>query len=558
MRKDIQYILVLLALGGLLFGFKLGAYGLLDPDEPFYSLTAKEMLARHDPWTPFLFGQPQFEKPIGFYWVLYASYKLFGVTEFASRIGPCVAGILTVIITYLWGRVIFKRREIAWLSAVVLASSAEFIALSRVVLTDMWLCLFVTAALYCFSLGYENAGRRKTAWTLVFLFCALGFLTKGPLGVLLPFFGMASFLLANNETRLWKEMPWAAGLAIFLAVGCPWYAGMTARYGTGFLKHFFIHENLRRFFFAEHKSFDRLYFYPMAILMGFFPWSAFVPGAIVTAVRRIQRNDPAGRRTPLFLLLAFAVPFLFFVLAKSKLLSYLFPVFPVLSLIVGHWLYLAYRAVRLHGRPRMGGLALCVLFFGIFPPVLLASLAAYGRFNGIEFDREVLTIGSFFAVFFWAALFFIWKGKYKPALSFILAAVLSGAGLVFGRLLPKAEAAFSSRTAVGWYQKYAGARDDGFLLASKLFVRGVAFYADDRNVGVLAEDPRSVFYTNHPIRILSALSDFERLDPKEFPIYCFLRQKEVKFLRRIAGDRFTLTMIGQDAQRAMVRLDRAY
>src|SRR4051812_15880493 len=120
-RKDLPFLLLLLLLSGSLFTFKLGATGLLDPDEPFYSLTAKEMLQNHESMTPLLFGRPQFEKPILAYWVFYACFKLFGVNEFSARLGPCLAGILTVLVTYFWGKVLFGRRETAFISAAVLA-----------------------------------------------------------------------------------------------------------------------------------------------------------------------------------------------------------------------------------------------------------------------------------------------------------------------------------------------------------------------------------------------------------------------------------------------------
>ena len=154
LKKDFKNLLTLACLCVVIFGVGLGSFGLLDPDEPFYSLTAKEMLANHDLSTPSLFGQPQFEKPILFYWVLCLCFKIFGISEFASRLGPLVAGIATVVITYLWGVVLFRSRRIAFVSAIVLATAAEFVVVSRIVLTDVYLCLFITVALFSFSLCY--------------------------------------------------------------------------------------------------------------------------------------------------------------------------------------------------------------------------------------------------------------------------------------------------------------------------------------------------------------------------------------------------------------------
>ena len=181
-KKELGPILALLALSAVLFGFQLGKTGLLDPDEPFYSLTAREMLLKGDLSTPLLFGRPQFEKPIFFYWVLCACFRRLGIHEFSARLGPCLAGVATVLITYVWARALFRRIKPAFLSAAVLAASAQFIVMSRIVLTDIFLCLFVTLAFACFTLGYRNESRRIFYWNGIFAFCALGFLTKGPLG----------------------------------------------------------------------------------------------------------------------------------------------------------------------------------------------------------------------------------------------------------------------------------------------------------------------------------------------------------------------------------------
>ncbi|MCX8488234.1 MAG: hypothetical protein ORN22_03900, partial [Opitutales bacterium] len=60
--------IVLTALVLFLFWWRLGSLGLIDPDEPFYALTSREMVQSGDWITPRVFGEPQFEKPILFYW----------------------------------------------------------------------------------------------------------------------------------------------------------------------------------------------------------------------------------------------------------------------------------------------------------------------------------------------------------------------------------------------------------------------------------------------------------------------------------------------------------
>ena len=81
-RTTARDLLILSLLCYVAFWWRLGQIGLIDPDEPFYAQTAREMVETNDWITPHIFGAPQFEKPIFYYWLVAASFKLFGQTEF--------------------------------------------------------------------------------------------------------------------------------------------------------------------------------------------------------------------------------------------------------------------------------------------------------------------------------------------------------------------------------------------------------------------------------------------------------------------------------------------
>jgi 4-amino-4-deoxy-L-arabinose transferase-like glycosyltransferase len=318
LREHRKPLLVLGALCALLFAFKLGAYGLLDPDEPFYALTAKEMLSAHNWLVPTIFDQPQFEKPILFYWLEMASFKAFGLHEWAARLAPCLAGFAAVFATYAWAQVLFRDKKTSFLSALVLATAAQYAVCARVVLTDMVFTFFVVATWLSFSMKREYWG---------FFFSALGALTKGPLGFMIPFMG----IITKKDKRRFR------GVWVFFLVAAPWYAYMTWRFGGDFLYQFFIHENVRRFFIAEHKGLDRIFLYPLGFMGGFFPWSVFIPASLIYGLRQAARGRSRAQRAFLFLSLSFWLPFFFFTAAKSKLLSYTFPLYPVLAVLVGAW-----------------------------------------------------------------------------------------------------------------------------------------------------------------------------------------------------------------------------
>ena len=98
LAKRVWSFLFLAVAAFYLYG--LGAAPLVGPDEPRYAQVAREMLARHDFVTPTLGGLPWFEKPPLLYWMMMASYRVFGVSEFSARLGPAICGLLTALFVY--------------------------------------------------------------------------------------------------------------------------------------------------------------------------------------------------------------------------------------------------------------------------------------------------------------------------------------------------------------------------------------------------------------------------------------------------------------------------
>ena len=556
MKKEVLPIVALLILSAVLLGFQLGKTGLIDPDEPFYSLTAKEMLLRHDASTPFMFGAPQFEKPILFYWVLYGLFRWLGVSEFSARLGPVLAGMATVLITYFWARLLFRRKETAFISAAVLAVSAQFVILSRIVLTDIFLCLFVTAALFCFSLGERFPRIRALSWHLIFVFSALGFLTKGPLGFMIPFAGILSYALLGKTRGTLKEMPWLSGLALFALIGFPWFLLMTWKYGVSFLQQTFLHENLRRFFVAEHRGSDKALFYPIVLILGFFPWSGFLIPALAGACRKAVQNRPGrSQQQHLFLFLSFVLPFIFFCTAKSKLMSYIFPVYPIVAILAGAWMFRFYRAIRLGVRLKPALIGMNAILWGVFPAGLVAGAFQFSVKNGVAAPIPLFFIALTMVPLLWTAFYLFCRKKFPAAFVSTLFSMLFLSCLCFGWLLPHIESAISSKQWAKSYQQSGPGRSGAGFLTSKMFLRGASFYTENPSIGVFSEKPRGGFYTSHPISIISDADGLSRMAAGGSPVYLLLREKEWKFLNKINNSRFSISILEATPPRRWMRLD---
>jgi 4-amino-4-deoxy-L-arabinose transferase-like glycosyltransferase len=308
----------------LLYFFRLGAIPLLDPDEPVYGQIAREMVTTGNWLTPHLAGKPWFDKPPLFYWASAAAMSLFGPTELAARLPSALAAALLALLVLLLGRRLFGRPA-GWAAAVVLATSLQTIILGRAAVTDMLFALTLTATLACFARWYEATDGSRLWAALCGASLGLAVLCKGPVAIVLV--GATALVFLLWERRLGRLLSLDALVALFccLVVAGPWYAAMLQLHRQEFVGQFIIANNLQRFSKPEHRAhFSPLYFVPV-LLVGLFPWSVFLPRAVGA------RGSWAGR---LFLTWSGLV-FLFFSASSTKLVTYIYPLYPAVALLIG-------------------------------------------------------------------------------------------------------------------------------------------------------------------------------------------------------------------------------
>ncbi len=334
--------LTLLLLGtGLLSFWSLGSLPLIDVDEPVYGQVGKEMAqAGWSGWlTPHYGGLPWFDKPPLFYWLTALSMRGLGVSEFSARLPSALLAVVLVATTYALARRTFPHvpRVGLW-AGFALATCVQFFLLARAAVTDMTLALTLTLAL-CALYVWTQTGRGR--WiALAGAMTGLAALTKGPVAlVLIGVQAIAYLVLTRQPKRLLSPALWG-GFVLCLLVSLPWYAAMIHLHGRLFIDGFLEANNVTRYLQAEHSATSSPFYFVPTLLGGFFPWSLLLPGALVVAWRQ-GRNTWAEHQTDnpaLFLGLWIALVFLFFSASQSKLITYIFPLYPAAAVLVGAWI----------------------------------------------------------------------------------------------------------------------------------------------------------------------------------------------------------------------------
>jgi 4-amino-4-deoxy-L-arabinose transferase-like glycosyltransferase len=237
----------------------------------------------------------------------------------------------------------------------------------------MVLAAFVAGALLAYyAFLAEPESRTKTRWSLlVFVLLAGGFMTKGPVAIVL--FGLPVFIWTawRKEWKGLRNHAWLPGIALFLLLTVPWFL-ICERHNPGFLKYFFLNENLLRYVKHEYgDQYGNAHGVPrgtaaaMMVLVAL-PWSVW---ALVLAWKHRREGARSLFFAPDsgFFFLCFAADTLFWCLARQLLLTYLLPLVPFLCI------WLAFLVQR-HGvsRKTLVRIAGCLVVFYTVMAVLVA------------------------------------------------------------------------------------------------------------------------------------------------------------------------------------------
>ncbi len=330
-------VLLLLSLCFFVFFFGIGNYGLLDKDEPRYAYGALAMLKNNDWIVPKFNFQNAFDKPILFYWLIAISYKLFGISDFISRLPSALCATLCVLFTWYITKTVFGRK-VAFLSALILITSVEFVLLGRRAATDMALCFFSTASMYSIFLSYYIKDFKvKIVWCILAgIFCGLSVLTKGPVGILFPLIVLTAFLLVKKQFDIKHLKVYFVILFFMFLVATPWYVAVHFATNGEFTREFFFLHNLKRFTSVVGDHPGPFWFYIPVVLGGFMPWTLFFIDAVIHLFKQVLKKS--FNKLLLFSFAWIVIVFFFFSLSTTKLATYILLIFPPLSIITGYWI----------------------------------------------------------------------------------------------------------------------------------------------------------------------------------------------------------------------------
>lgn len=363
---------------------------LWDEDEPRFAVIARTMVETGDWVVPTYNGTLAVDKPVLMHWCMAAAMTVFGPTEFASRLPSMLATLATVLALFRAGRRWFdvttgSVAALAFTGCLLVGIEAHAATPDAILVAlTAWATLLAAEVIVgpatapraaggtaaadrgrsagpCVACGDDALPRlslRRAAGIGALL--GLAVVCKGPIGFVGPLavLGPWAWWVAVDRRRAEAPAePWVRGVVrhgpaavvdvirslrpivlttAMIAAAAPWYVAVTIRTDGEWLRGFLFVHNVGRFMAPMERHGGGMLFHPLTMLIGFYPWSCFLPlAAVVAGWHVVRRTAPAATVHVLGLLGMWLVVWVGgFSAAATKLPNYVLPAYPAAALLV--------------------------------------------------------------------------------------------------------------------------------------------------------------------------------------------------------------------------------
>ena len=354
-------MIVALVAAVVFFGCIFSPPSLMDDVDAVQAQIARNMLQSHDWVTARLDGVAYLEKSPLKYWMIAASFTVFGPHDWAARIPIALFTVVLCWVTARFGAWAFGPRAGLY-SGLTMATSIGLFLFTRILIPDVILTLAIAVALWGMLRAIDETEPRPALWAFAMWACmGTGLLLKGLIAAAFPIAAGLLYLGVTGQLfsrRTWQRLHPFSGTLLFLVIAAPWHIIATIRNPPyfdftmhsesgsyhGFFWFYFINEHVLRFlnlrYPRDYNTVPRLWFW-LFHLLWFFPWSMYFP----VALKLNYRTPDRASRTRLLALCWSGFILVFFTFSTTQE-YYSMPCYPALALLLGSAMATGHRWLR--------------------------------------------------------------------------------------------------------------------------------------------------------------------------------------------------------------------
>ncbi len=306
----------------------------LRAEEPRRAIVALEMFLRGSYIVPEIHGEPYFNKPPLFNWLIAGCIWLFGTTsEWVVRLPAALSFLILAFLQYRVVRLHVSRQVALW-SVFILLTAADLLFYGTINTgeIDLFFAMLVfaqAAALFHFS--------SKGLWLAMYALCyglaALGALTKGMPAVAFLVLSIFPWIIIAHHWRMLISWAHLAGIGLFVAIlgGYFWLYSQQGD-ALGFALQLVFEATQRMEGATGGSILKSLWVFPALILKIMLPWSLF----LFFLIRKGFWNGSRARPLVFFCLIFLIFNMPVYWLANYQKERYLYAFIPFLSIVLAY------------------------------------------------------------------------------------------------------------------------------------------------------------------------------------------------------------------------------
>ncbi|MFN0050417.1 MAG: ArnT family glycosyltransferase [Cytophagales bacterium] len=311
----------------------------MDIDAAQYASLAREMLDSSGFLQVKLRNVDYLDKPPLSFWLASLSFWAFGYSNLAYKLPSVLFSILAIYSTFRFAKIYYSK-EIAILSAVILATTQAFFLINNDCRTD-------TVLIGCIAFAsWHLAGYLKCKnWpNFIFAFVGISFamLSKGPLGLMVPVLGFGFDLLLKKDFKNIFQWQWLVGLVVIAIFLAPMCLGLYQQYGIKGLQFYFWDQSFGRITGSNStwKNDPDPFFLLHSFAWSFLPWPLLFFTAVFFKLKTLWIQKFKVIDNQEFITIS-AIVFSYLILSRSQyqLPHYIYSIFPFSSILTAAFVF---------------------------------------------------------------------------------------------------------------------------------------------------------------------------------------------------------------------------
>jgi len=276
-------------------------------------------------------GEPYLQKPPLLFWLGALFFKIFGVSMFAFKLPNLLFSFLGIYSVYRLGLLIYDRRT-GIIAAIIYSTSEAFFLYNMDVHTDLLLSSNIIFGTW--QLAEYLDKKRVLNFIMGFFGIGLAMISKGPIGLAVPVFAIAGYLVMKRDFRTMFSIRWLAGVPILLLILYPTLKGLFDQFGFEGLKFYFWSNNIDRIR-GDYSGGRHDYFFSFHTLVYvFMPWSLFTFYAFARDIRIWKKNSfSINNHKSVYCYSAVIILAFLISISSQQSPHYLLPIIPFIAII---------------------------------------------------------------------------------------------------------------------------------------------------------------------------------------------------------------------------------